>query len=59
MTKKTYTVVAHYKEKYYYTVDAYSKEEAKQIAIDNEADWQRVDDVFNHQPAVIDEVIEE
>ena len=56
---KTYTVVAYYKEKFSYTVDAKTKEEAKEIALKNQADWERIDDFMNHAPPVITEVIEE
>jgi hypothetical protein len=56
---KTYTVVAYYKEKFTYTVDARTKEEAKEIALKNQADWNRMDDFLNHAPPVITKVIEE
>ena len=61
MNKKTYTVLAHYKLKYYYTIyseSALSYDKIKQIALDNQADWERVDDVFNHGAPIIEEVIE-
>jgi len=56
---KTYTVVAYYKEKFSYTVEAKTKEEAKEIALKNQADWERIDDFMNHESPVITQVIEE
>jgi len=38
MPKKTYTIVAYYKEKFTYTVEAATEKEAKEIALDNQAD---------------------
>jgi hypothetical protein len=59
MLKKTYTIVAYYKEKFSYTVEAKTKEEAKEIALKNQADWERIDDFMNHESPVITQVIEE
>ena len=43
MPKKTYTIVAYYKEKFTYTVEASTEKEAKEIALENQADWERMD----------------
>jgi hypothetical protein len=59
MTKKTYTIVAYYKEKFTYTVEAATEEEAKEIALENQADWERMDEFINHEPPVIVQVMEE
>ena len=59
MPKKTYTIVAYYKEKFTYTVEAATKEKAKEIALKNQADWERMDKFINHEPPVITQVIEE
>ncbi len=59
MTKKTYTVFAYYKEKFMYTVEAETEEQAKEIALKNQVDWDRLDEFFNHEPPVITEVIKE
>ena len=59
MTKKTYTIVAYYKEKFTYTLEATTKEKAKEIALENQADWERMDEFINHEPPIIVQVIEE
>ena len=59
MPKKTYTIVAYYKEKFTYTVEAATEEEAKEIALDNQADWERMDEFINHEPPIIVQVMEE
>jgi hypothetical protein len=59
MPKKTYTIVAYYKEKFTYTVEAATEEEAKEIALENQADWERMDEFINHEPPVIVQVMEE
>jgi hypothetical protein len=59
MPKKTYTVVAYYKEKFSYTVEAETEKKAKEIALENQADWERMDEFINHEPPVITNIIEE
>jgi hypothetical protein len=59
MPKKTYTIVAYYKEKFTYTVEAATEEEAKEIALENQADWERMDEFINHEPPIIVQVMEE
>jgi hypothetical protein len=59
MTKKTYTIVAYYKEKFTYTVEATTEKEAEEIALENQADWERMDEFINHEPPVIVQVMEE
>jgi hypothetical protein len=59
MPKKTYTIVAYYKEKFTYTVEASTEKEAKEIALENQADWERMDEFINHEPPVIVQVMEE
>jgi len=59
MPKKTYTIVAYYKEKFTYTVEAATEKEAKEIALENQADWERMDEFINHEPPIIVQVMEE
>ena len=59
MPKKTYTIVAYYKEKFTYTVEAAPEKEAEAIALENQADWERMDEFINHEPPVIVQVMEE
>jgi hypothetical protein len=59
MPKKTYTIVAYYKEKFTYTVEAATEKEAEAIALENQADWERMDEFINHEPPVIVQVMEE
>jgi hypothetical protein len=59
MSKKNYTVVAYYKEKFTYTVEATTEKEAKEIALENQADWERMDEFINHEPPIIVQVMEE
>ena len=44
MTKKTYTVKAYYKDFFFYDVEANSPEEAKEIALANQQDWEKPDE---------------
>jgi hypothetical protein len=51
--------VAYYKEKFTYTVEAATEKEAKEIALENQADWERMDEFINHEPPIIVQVMEE
>ncbi len=42
-----------------YTVEAETQKQAKDIALDNQADWERIDDFFNHEPPIVTEIIAE
>jgi hypothetical protein len=44
MTKKTYSIIAYYKDYMFYEVEANSPEEAKEIAFENQKDWERPDE---------------
>jgi len=44
MTKKTYAIMAYYKDYMLYQVEANSVEEAKKIALENQEDWERPDE---------------
>ena len=44
MTKKTYSVKAYYKDFFFYEVEAASPEEAKEIALANQQDWEKPDE---------------
>ena len=44
MTKKTYSIVAYYKDYMFYEVEAESPEEAKEIALANQQDWEKPDE---------------
>jgi hypothetical protein len=61
MTKKTYSIIAYYKDYMFYEVEADSPEEAKEIALTNQKDWERPDEhteqEYFSQP-VIEEVNE-
>jgi hypothetical protein len=62
MTKKTYSIVAYYKDYMFYEVEADSPEEAKEIALANQKDWERPDEHTEQEyflPPVIEEVNEE
>ena len=61
MTKKTYSIVAYYKDYMFYEVEADSPEEAKEIALANKEDWERPDKDVEWEyylPPVIEEVNE-
>jgi hypothetical protein len=45
MTKKTYSVKAYYKDFFFYEVEAASPEEAKEIALANQQDWEKPDEL--------------
>ena len=61
MPKKTYSIIAYYKDQMVYEVEADSPEEAKEIAFENQKDWERPDEhteqEYFSQP-VIEEVNE-
>ena len=59
MSKKTYTVVAYYKDKFNYTVEATTEKEAEEIALKNQDDWNRMDEFVHQEPPVITDIIEE
>jgi hypothetical protein len=44
MPKKTYSVKAYYKDFFFYEVEAASPEEAKEIALANQGDWEKPDE---------------
>jgi hypothetical protein len=46
MAKKTYSVKAYYKDFFFYEVEAESPEEAKEIALANEQDWEKPDETW-------------
>jgi hypothetical protein len=46
MTKKTYSVKAYYKDFFFYEVEAASPEEAKEIALANQEDWEKPDETW-------------
>jgi hypothetical protein len=61
MTKKTYSITAYYKDYMLYEVEANSKEEAKNIALENKDDWRRPDqdlELEYFEPPVIENVEE-
>ena len=61
MPKKTYSIIAYYKDYMFYEVEADSPEEAKEIAFENQKDWERpaehTEQEYFSQP-VIEEVNE-
>ena len=62
MPKKTYSIIAYYKDYMFYEVEADSPEEAKKIAFENQKDWERPDEHTEQEyflPPVIEEVNEE
>ena len=46
MSKKTYSVKAYYKDFFFYEVEAESAEEAKEIALANQQDWEKPDETW-------------
>lgn len=44
MPKKTYSIIAYYKDYMFYEVEADNPEEAKEIALANQKDWERPDE---------------
>jgi hypothetical protein len=46
MPKKTYSVKAYYKDFFFYEVEAASPEEAKEIALANQEDWEKPDETW-------------
>ena len=43
---KTYSVKAYYKDFFFYEVEAESAEEAKEIALANQQDWEKPDETW-------------
>ena len=46
MTQKTYSVKAYYKDFFFYEVEAATPEEAKEIALANQEDWEKPDETW-------------
>ena len=61
MSKKKYSIIAYYKDYMFYEVEADNPEEAKEIALTNQKDWERPDEHAEPEyfsPPVIEEVNE-
>lgn len=61
MAKQIYLITAYYKDYMLYEVEANSKEEAKNIALENQNDWKRPDPDLEQEyfePPIIENVVE-
>ena len=61
MAKQIYLITAYYKDYMLYEVEANSKEEAKEIALENQSDWRRPDQDLEQEyfePPIIENVEE-